>query len=217
MQNSILCFSSFGQPSSTACQCFPHFHAPYPQSHVCLCRFVSIIQSDLVSSWILRRMEGNEANPDVIILFCFCVCSLDDTAQVLRIHGGYNSSLHSEKMCELKDGCATVSKKKKHKLYLWSLNTSLHRITLWECEFSLPQMRQVGFHHLPNEGWLWTLLKGSLGPTWCLLLRIYIERVNVKEEKPDHICCLLTDWKGRSSRTFFLHLSLLLAHHRPHL
>lgn len=112
MQNSILCFSSFGQPSSTACQCFPHFHAPYPQSHVCLCRFVSIIQSDLVSSWILRRMEGNEANPDVIILFCFCVCSLDDTAQVLRIHGGYNSSLHSEKMCELKDGCATVSKKK---------------------------------------------------------------------------------------------------------
>lgn len=40
-------------------------------SHDCLGGFVSTMQSDLMSSWILRRMEGNEANLNVTILFYF--------------------------------------------------------------------------------------------------------------------------------------------------
>lgn len=54
-------------------------------------------------------MEENEENLDVIILFYFCGCSLDGTAEVLWIHLGYHSPLNSGKMCELKDSMFHLS------------------------------------------------------------------------------------------------------------
>lgn len=47
-------------------------------------------------------MEGSEENPDVIMLFCFCICSLDGTAQVSRIREGYNFSFHNMEMYGIK-------------------------------------------------------------------------------------------------------------------
>lgn len=68
-----------------------------------------------MSFQILRRMEGSEEHQDVIMLFCFCICT-DGTAQASRIHEGYNFSLHNMKMYGIKGGyapplIATISNK----------------------------------------------------------------------------------------------------------
>ena len=89
-------------------------------------RFVSTIQSDPMFSEILRRMEGNEVNPNAAILFSFEICSLDGPTQVSRTYGRCSSSLHREKMCGLRDGSGRLSLPLSAitRLFLRSLNPS---------------------------------------------------------------------------------------------
>lgn len=60
------------------------------------------------------------------------------------------------------------------------------------CEFSFLQDRQIGFIFCQIRVGHGDLLRESLSPRGCLVLRVYIERLSVKEEKLDHIFRLFT-------------------------